>query len=34
VTALRGQGKSLLDVRKAIDAKYPGKPTPTPYPMG
>jgi hypothetical protein len=34
VTALRGQGKSLPDVRRAIDAKYEGTPTPTPYPKG
>jgi hypothetical protein len=29
---MRGEGKSLLDVRRAIDAKYGGTPTPTPYP--
>jgi hypothetical protein len=34
VTALRGQGKSLLDVRRTIDGKYRGTPTPTPYPKG
>jgi hypothetical protein len=32
VTTMRGQGKSLVDVRRAIDAKYRGAPTPTPYP--
>ena len=31
---MRGQGKSLADVRRAIDAKYRGTPTPTPYPKG
>ncbi len=31
--AMRGQGKPLLDVRRAIDAKYHGIPTPTPYPQ-
>jgi hypothetical protein len=29
---MRGQGTSLLEVRRAIDAKYGGTPTPTPYP--
>jgi hypothetical protein len=29
---MRGEGKSLLDVRRAIDGKYGGTPTPTPYP--
>jgi hypothetical protein len=29
---MRASGKSLLDVRRAIDAKYQGTPTPTPYP--
>lgn len=32
VTRMRAEGKSLLDVRRAIDAKYGGTPTPTPYP--
>jgi len=32
VTRMRSEGKSLLDVRRAIDAKYRGTPTPTPYP--
>jgi hypothetical protein len=31
---MRGQGKSLLEARRAIDAKYQGTPTPTPYPNG
>jgi hypothetical protein len=29
---MRAAGKSLIDVRRAIDAKYRGTPTPTPYP--
>jgi len=29
---MRREGKSLLDVRHAIDAKYRGTPTPTLYP--
>lgn len=29
---MRSAGKSLLEVRRAIDAKYPGTPTRTPYP--
>jgi len=29
---MRASGKSLPDVRQAIDAKYKGTPTPTPYP--
>jgi hypothetical protein len=29
---MQGEGKSLPDVRRAIDAKYRGTPTPTPYP--
>jgi hypothetical protein len=32
VTRMRGQGTPLLEVRRAIDAKYRGTPTPTPYP--
>jgi len=32
VTAMRTQGKTLLEVRRAIDAKYHGTPTPTPDP--
>jgi len=32
VMAMRGAGKPLVEVRKAIDAKYHGMPTPTPYP--
>jgi hypothetical protein len=29
---MRARGTSLLDVRRAIDAKYRGTPTPTPLP--
>jgi len=29
---MRTQGKTLLEVRRAIDAKYHGTPTPTPDP--
>jgi hypothetical protein len=29
---MRSEGKSLLEVRHAIDAKFRGTPTPTPYP--
>jgi hypothetical protein len=29
---MRSQGKPLVDVRRAIDAKYHGTPTSTPYP--
>jgi hypothetical protein len=29
---MRQAGKSLLEVRHVIDGKYPGTPTPTPYP--
>jgi len=32
VMAMRGAGKPLGEVRKAIDANYRGIPTPTPYP--
>ena len=31
---MRNQGKALIEVRRAIDAKYRGTPTPTPYPKG
>jgi hypothetical protein len=31
---MRGQGKSLGDVRRIIDGKFRGTPTPTPYPKG
>jgi hypothetical protein len=34
VVAMRSAGKSLVDVRKVIDGKYHGMPTPTPYPKG
>ncbi len=31
--AMRTQGKSLVEIRRVIDGKYPGAtPTPTPYP--
>jgi hypothetical protein len=30
--AMRGDGKPLIEVRRAIAAKYRGTPTPTPYP--
>jgi len=29
---MRKQGKSLVEVRRAIDGKYRGAPTPTAYP--
>jgi hypothetical protein len=29
---MRGDGKPLLEVRRVIDGKYRGMPTPTPYP--
>jgi len=29
---MRGESKPLIEVRRAIDAKYTGTPTPTPYP--
>jgi hypothetical protein len=29
---MRGDGTSLVEVRRAIDAKYRGTPTPTPFP--
>ena len=32
VTRMRGQGTPLFEVRRAIDARYRGTPTPTPYP--
>jgi hypothetical protein len=31
---MRAAGKSLLEVRRVIDGKYRGTPTPTPYPKG
>jgi hypothetical protein len=31
---MRQAGKPLLEVRRAIDGKYRGTPTPTPYPKG
>jgi hypothetical protein len=31
---MRTAGKPLVDVRKAIDSKYHGVQTPTPYPKG
>jgi hypothetical protein len=31
---MRGAGKPLVEVRKAIDGKYHGMATPTPYPRG
>jgi hypothetical protein len=31
---MRAAGKPLAEVRKAIDGKYHGVPTPTPYPKG
>jgi len=34
VMAMREAGKPLVEVRKAIDAKYRGIRTPTPYPRG
>jgi hypothetical protein len=34
VMAMRGQGKSLVEIRRVIDGKYKGTPTPTPYPGG
>jgi hypothetical protein len=32
VAAMRAEGKALLEIRKVIDGKYRGTPTPTPYP--
>jgi hypothetical protein len=32
VTAWRSEGASLVEVRRRIDGKYSGTPTPTPYP--
>jgi hypothetical protein len=29
---MRSQGKTLVEVRRTIDGKYQGVPTPTPYP--
>jgi len=29
---MRGKGMSPFDMRRVIDAKYRGMPTPTPYP--
>jgi len=34
VMSMRGAGKPLIEVRKAIDAKYHGMTTPTPQPKG
>jgi hypothetical protein len=34
VMAMRGQGKSLVEVRHFVDGKYRGRPTPTPHPKG
>jgi hypothetical protein len=31
---MRKAGKALLEVRRVIDGKYRGTPTPTPYPKG
>jgi hypothetical protein len=31
---MRRQGKSLIEVRRVIDGKYQGVPTPPPYPEG
>ena len=31
---MRSAGQPLVEVRKSIDAKYQGIPTPTPYPKG
>jgi hypothetical protein len=30
--AVRKRGRSLIEARRAVDAKYRGKPTPTPFP--
>jgi hypothetical protein len=30
--AARRRGRSLAEARRAIDAKYRGEPTPTPFP--
>jgi hypothetical protein len=32
--AMRKQGKSLIEIRRIIDGKYRGTPTPTPYLKG
>jgi len=34
VITMRSAGKPLVAVRKFIDGKYRGIPTPTPYPKG
>jgi len=34
VMVMRSAAKPLVDVRKAIDGKYHGIRTPTPYPKG
>jgi len=31
---MRAEGRPLAEVRRAIDGKYQGTPTPTPYPKG
>jgi hypothetical protein len=31
---MRKAGKPLLEIRRVIDGKYRGTPTPTPYPKG
>lgn len=31
---MRSRGKGLVEVRRVIDSKYRGVPTPTPYPKG
>jgi hypothetical protein len=31
---MRSEGKSLAEIRRAVDSKYRGTPTPTPYPRG
>jgi hypothetical protein len=31
---MRAQGRPLVGVRRVIDGKYQGSPTPTPYPRG
>jgi hypothetical protein len=31
---MRKQGKPLVEIRRVIDGKYRGVPTPTPYPKG
>jgi hypothetical protein len=34
VITMRSAGQPLVEVRKIIDTKYHGIPTPTPYPKG